>query len=167
MNVEPNHTTLAGHDHCHDLWMASIAGMLGSVDANTGDPLLGWDTDQVRSHRTAPVRTSMCTHPSSRLCVCVCVCVCVCGDQFPMDIKNATLAMQIILNQGGLAPGGLNFDAKVRQPHPHWHAVCPSALCFMWSCVWFVCSGPPGVNGFRGHVHRAHWRHGHICPRPS
>jgi len=54
--------------------------MLGSVDANTGDPLLGWDT-----------------------------------DQFNMDIKSTTLAMQIIIKQGGLAPGGLNFDAKLRR----------------------------------------------------
>lgn len=54
--------------------------MLGSVDSNTGDVLLGWDT-----------------------------------DQFPMDVKKATLVMQVVLRQGGLAPGGLNFDAKVRR----------------------------------------------------
>ena len=54
-------------------------GFLGSVDANTGDELLGWDT-----------------------------------DQFLTDIKRATLVMGVILEQGGLAPGGLNFDAKVR-----------------------------------------------------
>jgi len=54
--------------------------MLGSVDSNTGDPLLGWDT-----------------------------------DQFPMDAKKATLVMRTVIRQGGLAPGGLNFDAKVRR----------------------------------------------------
>jgi xylose isomerase len=56
------------------------AGFLGSIDANTGDELLGWDT-----------------------------------DQFPMNIKQAMLTMWIVMEQGGLAPGGLNFDAKVRR----------------------------------------------------
>lgn len=46
LNIEPNHTTLAGHDFEHDILFASKYGMLGSVDSNTGDPLLGWDTDQ-------------------------------------------------------------------------------------------------------------------------
>ncbi|KAJ3363865.1 hypothetical protein HDU91_002838 [Kappamyces sp. JEL0680] len=49
LNIEPNHTTLAGHDYEHDIVMASLYGMLGSIDANTGDPLLGWDTDQFPS----------------------------------------------------------------------------------------------------------------------
>ncbi|XP_059172271.1 uncharacterized protein LOC131953209 [Physella acuta] len=80
LNIEPNHTTLAGHAYEHDIVMSSAYNMLGSVDANTGSPDLGWDT-----------------------------------DQFPMDIKNATLLMQVILRQGGLQPGGLNFDCKVRR----------------------------------------------------
>jgi len=80
LNIEPNHTTLAGHDFEHDIIVASKYGMLGSVDSNTGDPLLGWDT-----------------------------------DQFPMDVKKAALAMGAIIDQGGLAPGGLNFDCKVRR----------------------------------------------------
>jgi len=80
LNIEPNHTTLAGHDYEHDVEVASRYGMLGSVDANTGDTLLGWDT-----------------------------------DQFPMDVKKATLLMMSVIRQGGLAPGGLNFDAKVRR----------------------------------------------------
>eukprot|EP01126_Amoeba_proteus_P018836 TRINITY_DN19593_c0_g1_i1.p1 TRINITY_DN19593_c0_g1~~TRINITY_DN19593_c0_g1_i1.p1 ORF type:complete len:226 (-),score=44.18 TRINITY_DN19593_c0_g1_i1:119-796(-) len=80
LNIEPNHTTLAGHDYEHDIEIASRYNMLGSIDSNTGDTLLGWDT-----------------------------------DQFPMDIKKATLLMRIVLRQGGLAPGGLNFDAKVRR----------------------------------------------------
>ena len=46
LNIEPNHTTLAGHDYEHDIVFACNEGMLGSVDANTGDPMLGWDTDQ-------------------------------------------------------------------------------------------------------------------------
>ncbi|XP_053394482.1 xylose isomerase-like [Mercenaria mercenaria] len=80
LNIEPNHTTLAGHGYEHDVAMASAFGMLGSVDSNTGSPDLGWDT-----------------------------------DQFPMDIKNSTQVMRVVLEQGGLAPGGLNFDCKVRR----------------------------------------------------
>src|SRR4030043_418091 len=45
-NVEANHATLAGHTFQHELMVARINGMLGSVDANQGDLLLGWDTDQ-------------------------------------------------------------------------------------------------------------------------
>jgi len=80
LNIENNHATLAGHDFEHELQTASNAGMLGSIDANVGDAILGWDT-----------------------------------DQFLMDVRSATLAMTIVLNQGGLAPGGCNFDAKVRR----------------------------------------------------
>jgi xylose isomerase len=46
LNIEANHATLAGHTFQHELTVASAAGKLGSIDANTGDPLLGWDTDQ-------------------------------------------------------------------------------------------------------------------------
>jgi len=80
LNIEPNHTTLAGHDYEHDVEIASRYGFLGSIDSNTGDTLLGWDT-----------------------------------DQFPMDVKKATMAMLVVIRQGGLAPGGLNFDCKVRR----------------------------------------------------
>ncbi|XP_029957786.1 xylose isomerase-like [Salarias fasciatus] len=80
LNIEPNHTTLAGHSYEHDVVVASALGMLGSVDSNTGSPDLGWDT-----------------------------------DQFPMDVRNTTLVMKVIIEQGGLQPGGLNFDAKVRR----------------------------------------------------
>ncbi len=80
LNIENNHATLAAHTFQHDLLVASMNGMLGSVDANQGDPQLGWDT-----------------------------------DQFPTDLYAATQAMLVILDQGGLAPGGLNFDAKVRR----------------------------------------------------
>jgi len=45
-NVEANHATLAAHTLQHELRFARINGMLGSVDANQGDLLLGWDTDQ-------------------------------------------------------------------------------------------------------------------------
>ncbi|MFJ7362597.1 xylose isomerase [Peribacillus frigoritolerans] len=45
-NIEANHATLAGHTFEHELRYARINGMLGSVDANQGDPLLGWDTDE-------------------------------------------------------------------------------------------------------------------------
>jgi xylose isomerase len=80
LNIECNHATLATHTWEHDLMVASIAGKLGSLDINRGDPNLGWDT-----------------------------------DQFPTDLHAATLAMLVILNQGGLGNGGLNFDAKVRR----------------------------------------------------
>ena len=46
LNIEANHATLAGHSSAHDLQMAVDAGMLGSVDANRGNPQNGWDTDQ-------------------------------------------------------------------------------------------------------------------------
>ncbi len=80
LNIETNHATLAGHTMMHELTYASMQGFLGSIDANTGDLLLGWDT-----------------------------------DQFPTDLYLTTQCMLVILNQGGLAPGGVNFDAKVRR----------------------------------------------------
>ncbi|MBL8819009.1 MAG: xylose isomerase [Planctomyces sp.] len=80
LNIETNHATLAGHTMMHELEYASIQGVLGSIDANTGDLLLGWDT-----------------------------------DQFPTDIYLTTQVMLVIMKQGGLAPGGTNFDAKVRR----------------------------------------------------
>lgn len=80
INIEANHATLAGHTFEHELHLARINGMLGSIDANQGDPLLGWDT-----------------------------------DEFPTDLYAVTLAMVEILKNGGLAPGGINFDAKVRR----------------------------------------------------
>ena len=46
MNIEANHATLAGHTFQHELRLARINGMFGSIDANKGDLLLGWDTDQ-------------------------------------------------------------------------------------------------------------------------
>ncbi len=80
LNVETNHATLAGHTMMHELAYASAQGLLGSIDANRGDLLLGWDT-----------------------------------DQFPTDLYLTTQCMLVILGQGGLAPGGVNFDAKVRR----------------------------------------------------
>jgi len=80
LNIEPNHTTLAGHDYEHDIIFASKLGFLGSIDSNTGDQSLGWDT-----------------------------------DQFPSDHRKTALVMKTVIEQGGLAPGGLNFDCKVRR----------------------------------------------------
>ena len=45
-NVEANHATLAGHDFVHDLRVCRDSGLLGSVDANRGDLMNGWDTDE-------------------------------------------------------------------------------------------------------------------------
>lgn len=46
VNIEGNHATLAGHDFVHEVATAVEAGIFGSIDANTGDDRLGWDTDQ-------------------------------------------------------------------------------------------------------------------------
>lgn len=46
INIEANHATLAGHTFQHEIRMAADNGVLGSIDANQGDLLLGWDTDQ-------------------------------------------------------------------------------------------------------------------------
>ncbi len=46
LNIETNHATLAGHTMMHELEYARINGLLGSIDANRGDELIGWDTDQ-------------------------------------------------------------------------------------------------------------------------
>ena len=46
LNIETNHAILAGHTVEHELQVAAAAGALGSIDANAGDELLGWDTDQ-------------------------------------------------------------------------------------------------------------------------
>ncbi|QQE77898.1 xylose isomerase [Alicyclobacillus sp. SO9] len=46
LNIEANHATLAGHTFQHELRVSRVNGVLGSVDANQGDLLLGWDTDE-------------------------------------------------------------------------------------------------------------------------
>jgi xylose isomerase len=46
LNIEANHATLAGHTFQHELRLARETGFFGSIDANQGDMLLGWDTDQ-------------------------------------------------------------------------------------------------------------------------
>lgn len=79
LNIETNHATLAGHSMMHELEYAGMQDAIGSIDANTGDLLLGWDT-----------------------------------DQFPTDYYLTTQTMLVLLKYG-LAPGGVNFDAKVRR----------------------------------------------------
>ena len=59
MNIEANHATLAGHTFQHDLRVSAMNGMLGSIDANQGDYLLGWDTDQFPSN---VYETTMCMY---------------------------------------------------------------------------------------------------------
>lgn len=80
LNLEANHATLAGHTFEHELTVARGYNALGSIDANQGDLLLGWDT-----------------------------------DEFPTNVHDTTLAMYEILENGGIAPGGINFDSKVRR----------------------------------------------------
>lgn len=46
VNIEANHATLAQHTFQHELYTARINGIFGSIDANQGDQLIGWDTDQ-------------------------------------------------------------------------------------------------------------------------
>ena len=46
LNIEANHATLATHTFQHELRVARVNDAFGSVDANQGDLLLGWDTDQ-------------------------------------------------------------------------------------------------------------------------
>lgn len=46
LNIETNHATLAGHTMEHELDVAIGSNALGSIDANRGDELIGWDTDQ-------------------------------------------------------------------------------------------------------------------------
>ena len=59
LNLETNHATLAGHTMQHELEVAGSVGALGSIDANTGDMLLGWDTDQFP---TDIYLTTQCMH---------------------------------------------------------------------------------------------------------
>lgn len=49
LNLEGNHANLAGHTYQHEVRVARSAGMLGSLDANQGDKLLGWDLDEFPS----------------------------------------------------------------------------------------------------------------------
>ncbi|MGI4744615.1 MAG: xylose isomerase, partial [Janthinobacterium lividum] len=54
LNLEGNHALLAGHSFEHEIALAGALGILGSLDINRGDPLLGWDTDQfpINLHET-------------------------------------------------------------------------------------------------------------------
>jgi xylose isomerase len=80
LNIEANHATLAGHSFHHEVAFAVANGVLGSIDANRGDPQNGWDT-----------------------------------DQFPNSVEDLAMPMYEIVRNGGLAPGGFNFDAKLRR----------------------------------------------------
>jgi xylose isomerase len=79
-NIEANHATLAGHSFHHEVALAASLDMLGSIDANRGDPQNGWDT-----------------------------------DQFPNSVEDLVMPLYEILRAGGIAPGGFNFDAKLRR----------------------------------------------------
>ena len=45
-NLEGHHANLAGHTYQHEIRTAREAGVLGSLDANQGDKLIGWDMDE-------------------------------------------------------------------------------------------------------------------------
>lgn len=59
LNIETNHATLAGHSMEHELRVAVDAERLGSIDANTGHPQLGWDTDQFPTGISSAVRVML------------------------------------------------------------------------------------------------------------
>ncbi len=61
LNLETNHATLAGHTMHHEVEVAVNANALGSIDANTGDELIGWDTDQFPTslYLTTPIMLSV------------------------------------------------------------------------------------------------------------
>ena len=46
LNLEGTHANLAGHTYQHEIRTAREAGVLGSLDANQGDKLIGWDMDE-------------------------------------------------------------------------------------------------------------------------
>jgi xylose isomerase len=56
VNIEANHATLAGHSFAHEVAYAYANDMFGSIDANQGDPQLGWDTDQFPTHLSEMVQ---------------------------------------------------------------------------------------------------------------
>ncbi|HEY9174883.1 MAG TPA: xylose isomerase [Verrucomicrobiae bacterium] len=60
LNIETNHATLAGHTMQHELETAIGANALGSIDANTGDELIGWDTDQFPTSIYLTTLTMLC-----------------------------------------------------------------------------------------------------------
>ena len=64
MNIEANHATLAGHTFQHELRTAADNGVFGSIDANQGDLMLGWDTDQFP---TNVYETAMCMYEVLRV----------------------------------------------------------------------------------------------------
>ena len=80
LNIEVGHAFLAKHSFEHEVGLAALLGLLGSVDANRNDLQSGWDT-----------------------------------DQFPNNAPELVPALYFILKQGGIAPGGFNFDSKVRR----------------------------------------------------
>ncbi len=59
INIEANHATLSGHNTAHELQMCADAGMLGSIDANRGNPQNGWDTDQFPTDLQDTVQTML------------------------------------------------------------------------------------------------------------
>jgi xylose isomerase len=60
LNLETNHATLAGHTMQHEMEVAAAANALGSIDANMGDVLLGWDTDQFPTDLYLTTQTMLC-----------------------------------------------------------------------------------------------------------
>jgi hypothetical protein len=174
INIEPNHTTLAGHAPEHDILIAAQYGMLGSIDANTGKwvrtpPAVRWGgavlqwwlcwTSTVcinknkkkneRHNRPTLHVPSLPTQSPARA-----------GnpslgwdtDNFLMNPQTAALIMKAVLEQGGIAPGGLNFDAKVRgvmkqmewsgMARKQWLGDGGARLFFFVGMYVYICSSP-------------------------
>ncbi len=128
LNLEGNHANLAGHTYQHEIRTAREAGVLGSLDANQGDKLIGWDMDEFPTDlmetttvmwevldegqigaREAGVLGSLDANQGDKLI----------GwdmDEFPTDLMETTTVMWEVLDEGQIGPhGGLNFDAKPRR----------------------------------------------------
>jgi xylose isomerase len=89
LNIECNHATLSGHSCEHEVVTASADGAWASFDANTGDPQLGWDTDEFLTdpHETTRVMLALLRQggwPRAK-------------------------------GRGAQGRGGINFDAKLRR----------------------------------------------------
>jgi xylose isomerase len=83
INIAANYATLAGHTFPHEVAYAYANDIFGSIDANHGDPQLGWAT-----------------------------------DQFPTHLSEIVQVLYLILQNGGFATGGFNFEIHLRQQGP-------------------------------------------------
>jgi xylose isomerase len=135
LNIECNHATLAGHSCQHELETAAAYGALGSLDANTGDPQTGWDTDQFMTNERettllwwtllhhggiapgASARAgSSAAHLVHNTCIASVHVFSSMGLSLQASLQVARCALtELHTNPFCLHTGGLNFDAKLRR----------------------------------------------------